>query len=230
VEHIDDEALALLALGEQASASDAEHLQGCALCSSRLAELAETVTIARSLGPDDQLVPPPSGVWAAIQEELKTPDAVIDLETERRSRRPRTWLLMAAAAVVGVIAGGAVTAGVINAGSSQDVVASARLAPIGDSGLSGIAQVANGADGALLTVDIPGLPASADGYYEVWMATPDAKTMVAVGTISPGHQASLTLPAGMSTADFPLVDVSLEHFDGNTGHSAQSVVRGQLQV
>ena len=230
MEHIDDETLALLAFGEQASASDADHLQRCLLCSSRLAELTDTVTIARSLGPDDRLVPPPSSVWSAIQDELTTPEAVVDLATERRARKPRTWLLVAAAAIVGVIAGGAVTAGVINAGQTQDVVASVELAAIGDSGLSGIARVENGSDGALLTVDVPGLPAQADGYYEVWMATPDAKTMVAVGTISPGHQASLALPTGMSVADFPLVDVSLEHFDGNTGHSAQSLVRGQLQV
>jgi anti-sigma-K factor RskA len=67
-----------------------------------------------------------------------------------------------------------------------------------------------------------------DGYYEVWMATPDASTMVAIGTLNPGEEAVLTLPAGMDTAAFPLVDVSVEHFDGDAGHSAVSVVRGQL--
>jgi len=32
----------------------------------------------------------------------------------------------------------------------------------------------------------------------------------------------------MDVAEFPLVDVSIEHFDGDAGHSADSVVRGLL--
>ncbi len=230
MEHVDDEVLALLALGEQVDTSDAQHLQSCTLCASRLAELTSTVAIARSIGPDDELIAPASSVWSAIQHELATGAPVIDLASERRSRTPRAWLLVAAAAMVGVIAGGVVTASVINAPQTQELVASTELAPIADSGLTGTARVENGPDGSVLTVDIPDLPAKADSYYEVWMATPDAKTMVAIGTVSPGRQATLTLPAGMSVADFPLVDVSLEHFDGNAGHSAQSLVRGQLQV
>ena len=77
---------------------------------------------------------------------------------------------------------------------------------------------------------VPELPAVEDGYYEVWMATADAGTMVAIGTLNPGEEAVLTLPAGMQTADFPLVDVSLEHYDGDPSHSAVSVVRGLLPV
>jgi anti-sigma-K factor RskA len=75
---------------------------------------------------------------------------------------------------------------------------------------------------------VPGLPAVDDGYYEVWMASSDAATMVAIGTLNPGEEAVLRLPAGMQMADFPLVDVSVAHFDGDAGHSAVSVVRGLL--
>ena len=34
--------------------------------------------------------------------------------------------------------------------------------------------------------------------------------------------------AWMDAADFPVVDVSVEHFDGDAGHSATSVARGTL--
>ena len=35
---------------------------------------------------------------------------------------------------------------------------------------------------------------------------------------------------GLDPAAFPVVDVSVEHFDGDAGHSAVSVVRGQLNA
>ena len=85
-----------------------------------------------------------------------------------------------------------------------------------------------GPDGPVLRVALTNLAPVEDGYYEVWMATADAGTMVAVGTLSPGQEARIALPSGMDVTAFPLVDVSVEHFDGDPGHSAQSVARGQL--
>ena len=87
-----------------------------------------------------------------------------------------------------------------------------------------------GPDGAVLTVAVPDLPGVDDGYYEVWMATADAGTMVAIGTLNPGQEGQYALPEGMDVVSFPVVDVSVEHFDGEAGHSATSVVRGQLQA
>jgi hypothetical protein len=52
--------------------------------------------------------------------------------------------------------------------------------------------------------------------------------MVAIGTLNPGETARFTLPAGMDASAFPVVDVSVEHFDGDAGHSATSVSRGVL--
>ena len=239
--HYDDDVLALIALGEPVDLADPEHLQTCAVCRGRLDELSSTVAIARSVSPDDQLQAPPDHVWAGIQHELSRPEialaedeyhtpAATNLDAVRRSKSSRAWLLVAAAAVVGLIAGGAVTARVINAPQTNDVVASGSLAPVGASTLSGTASVSRVANGAVLTVDIPGLPSLNDGYYEVWMATADAKNMVSVGTVSPGQAGTFNLPSGMNLAAFPLVDVSVEHFDGNPAHSSESVVRGLLQT
>ena len=144
----------------------------------------------------------------------------------REGRRPRTWLLAGAAAVIGLLAGaGLVTA--VNSTSSDVVVATAVLNPL-EGGEAGRATVARSGDGKVLTVEVPGLASPEDGYYEVWMATPDTKTMVALGTLNPGTAGTFALPAGMDPNAFPVVDVSLEHFDGDAGHSSTSIVRGQL--
>ncbi len=69
-----------------------------------------------------------------------------------------------------------------------------------------------------------------DGYYEVWMATADAGTMIALGTLAPGTEATFVLPGGLDPDTFPGVDGSHEHFDGDPEHSAESLVRGQLRA
>jgi hypothetical protein len=228
--HCDDEDLALLALGESVGADDEAHLSTCSRCRSRLDQWSAVVTSARSVTPSDHPVAPPSIVWAGITAELGTeaPDGVASLDQARERRRPRLWLVAASAAAVGLLAGAGLMT-VLNATSPSDqLVATATLDPIGDSGVTGTASVEKGSQGKALTVEVPGLTAAGDGYYEVWMATADTTTMVAIGTLSPGGPATFTLPAGLDPAQFPVVDVSLEHFDGEAGHSATSVVRGQL--
>ena len=76
-------------------------------------------------------------------------------------------------------------------------------------------------------VDVSGLP-STDGYFEVWLLAPDASSMIALGTLGPDERAVLPLPAGVSLADYPVVDISAEPYDGNPAHSTDSVVRGTL--
>lgn len=240
--HCDDDDLALVALGEDIDPQDRAHLTSCVRCRSRLDELTATVATVRSIEPDDGPVAPPPAVWAAIVGELglSEPDESVDaapdaepasLDAQRRRRsgsRSRVWLVAAAAAVAGVLVGVATTVGVVATRQTSDVVATAQLAPVDESGLSGTAKVVRDGDSKVLTVEVPGLPAQADAYYEVWMATPDTSTMVAIGTLNPGETGRFILPAGMDAAAFPVVDVSVEHFDGDAGHSAVSVSRGTL--
>jgi len=67
--HVDDDVLALLALGEQAG-TDAEraHVAGCALCTDEVTALADVVGLAR--GGDAALVPPSAQVWDRVAAEL----------------------------------------------------------------------------------------------------------------------------------------------------------------
>lgn len=240
--HCDDADLALIALGETAGPADQLHLAQCADCRRRLDELTAVVATGRSVSPADRLVAPPDSVWAGITEELSRQDpaapeelaapsdegaVVVPLDAARRRRGLNPgWL--AAAAVVGIVVGSVATVTLTGGSSSSQLVASASLEPVADSPYRGTAALEQQGGESVLRVSVPDLPAVEDGYYEVWMATADAATMVAVGTLSPGEDAVLTLPAGMQTADFPLVDVSVEHYDGDAGHSAVSVVRGLL--
>ncbi|WP_448630837.1 hypothetical protein [Cellulomonas soli] len=68
--HVDEETLALLALGENAG-SDAEraHVAGCEHCTHELDALRDVVGLARDAGPD-ALTPPPPAVWERVVAEL----------------------------------------------------------------------------------------------------------------------------------------------------------------
>jgi len=233
VSHPDDADLALLALGESVSGADDRHVAECSRCRSRVDQLAAVVSTARTITDADRPVAPPAAVWEGIVAETGTGEPegeaeVVSLDRERRRRRPALWWL-ASAAAVGVVIGSLVTTATTDFGTPMpDVLAAAELEPVQDSTYAGTATVERRGDDAVLRVSVPDLPAVDDGYYEVWMASADAATMVAVGTLNPGEEAVLRLPAGMQMADFPLVDVSVEHFDGDPAHSAVSVVRGLL--
>jgi hypothetical protein len=236
VSHCDDEDLSLLALGETVSAVDEAHLATCGMCQNRLDQLSAVVKSARTVTADDHPLPAPAGVWAGISGELGLGSSADDagsvtaIDQARQRRRPRVWLVAVAAAAVGIVVGGGAVAVIGSTTTSDQLVASTTLGPIDDSGFAGTASIEKGTGGASLTVDVPGLPAVADGYYEVWMATPDTATMVAIGTMRPGEPATFSLPPGLDPSTFPVVDVSVEHFDGQAGHSAISVVRGQLST
>ncbi len=235
--HCDEDTLALLALGEVVDSRDVEHARDCELCSARLAEYREVVRLGRSVTADDLPAAPPAEVWKAIASSVEA-DSIADDPASRSSvrsldsapsrRRRGGYALAAAAAVVGLVAGSVLTSSIINRPESVQVVASAALEPMGDSAVRGSAVVEQVGGGAQLKVTVPDLPAADDGYYEVWMATADTSTMVAIGNLNPGETAVYTLPVGMDLASFPVIDVSLEHFDGDPGHSVTSVVRGTL--
>ncbi|MGY4645543.1 anti-sigma factor [Cellulomonas sp. URHB0016] len=69
--HVDDDVLALLALGESTgSASDVAHVQECERCADELAALRDVVALARSGGASAPLVAPDPAVWHRVADEL----------------------------------------------------------------------------------------------------------------------------------------------------------------
>jgi len=221
VAHCEPQTLSLIALGEQPSADDALHLVTCDVCRRDWESMRATVVVARDLD-DDELLTPPDHVWAAIAEEI-SPDAGVVVPMRSR-RRVAPWIALAAA--VGVVLGGVVGASLMRS-APPEVVASVALEPLADYSTTGMAtvEVVDGTE--MLAVDVSGLPAT-DGYFEVWLLAPDASSMIALGTLGAGESTVLPLPPGVSLADYPVVDISAEPYDGDPAHSTDSVVRGTL--
>ena len=66
VQHCDDDALALVALGETPSPADAAHLSGCAQCRAEVESFGRTVAAGRGDRSPAAAVPPPAHVWDGI--------------------------------------------------------------------------------------------------------------------------------------------------------------------
>ena len=219
--HCEPQTLSLIALGEEPSAEDALHLVTCDTCRRDWESMRATVEVARDLD-DDELLTPPDHVWAAIAEEISADSGPI--VPMRSRRRVAPWIALAAA--VGVVLGGVVGASLMRS-TPPEIVASVALEPLADYSTTGTAtvEVVDGTE--MLAVDVSGLP-STDGYFEVWLLAPDASSMIALGTLGAGESTVLPLPAGVSLADYPVVDISAEPYDGDPAHSTDSVVRGTL--
>ncbi|WP_210505939.1 anti-sigma factor [Naasia sp. SYSU D00057] len=242
-----------------ASPEERAHVADCAACRAELANLRRTATVGRSaLGAGD-LLPAPARVWTRIAEELELQDATLPgvpaaaasatppeapvasvpaerpaadaAPRQRPTARPRrAWMLaLAAVAVVLLVIGGGVTVWQLLRPAPAAVLATAELDPFpGWSGAAGTAELEETRTGARqvqVTLEAPGTD---EGYREVWLITSDATELVSLGVLD-GTSGTFSVPAGIDTSRYDLVDVSEEPFDGDPTHSGDSIVRGQLQ-
>lgn len=253
MEHVDAEVLALLALGEPASDADRAHIDACERCSEEVAELATVVTVGRAVTPGDTLVAPAPRVWERVSTELAlgtgdagaagvatdgaamTPGAPASpaLASVTPLRRRRSGWLVAAAAAAGLVVGGFGVRALDGAGSTADpagdVVASAALDPLPGWDATGAAVVEESDDGArTLVLTLEGEPDD-DGFREVWLIDRDVTRLISLGVLE-GSEGRFTLPSGIDLADFAVVDVSEEPYDGDPAHSGSSIIRGVLDA
>lgn len=246
--HCDPDVLALRALGEGAgSAADDDHLAQCARCQSELDQLRAVVATSRSAG-DMSAAPmesPSPAVWDRVVAEVglgapapseprpavrgyhgRVPDA----------RRRRTAVLLGvAAAAVGVligVLGTLLVTGLAEEDADPAIEASATLAPLPDGppGGSGEARVIPGDDGRRLEVSVSGFEPEPERYYEVWLLDAAGERLYSLGALDRDLAGTFRVPADVDLAEFPVVDVSAEPYDGNPGHSSVSVSRGTLSV
>lgn len=257
--HIDDETLALCALGEDVlGPAEHVHLEDCTDCARTVKSLTRVVDGARDAEHPD-MVPPRPEVWTRIHTELGLTEAPAILspapapatEAEARAetsadqaegaqqappdelasrRRLRGWLPALVAACTALVLG--VAGGVLWERSAlqpeETTIASAVLDPLPDwAGVSGEAVLQESADGSRQVVVSVDGPAPEGTYREVWLLTPDASGLVSLGALE-GAEGRFAVPEGLDLADYPVVDVSEEHFDGDPAHSGDSVVRGEL--
>jgi hypothetical protein len=206
------------------------------------ADFGSLRTLARTITDDDRVrAAPPADLWDRIATEALDPSLesvgepspvaevggvapVIDLAGRSR-RRPRgTWLLAAAAAVAAVVVLG-VWAYV---GGQDEVVGTADLAALGEVG-SGRAELLDDHGTIRLHVELDEVDAGDDAYLELWMIqSTEPLRLVSLGPVR--GDGTYDLPPGLDPASFPVVDVSIEHFDGDASHSGESIVRGELQL
>ena len=201
--HCDSDTIALVALGEPCpDAGDEEHLRSCGQCRAAVDELAAIVSAARI--EQVSLVEPPADLWGRISE---------------------------AAAVIALL--GSFAAGrLLPQGDTGSPVATARLTRLPTSPPSdqatGSAVLRHGSDGYVVDVSTSGM-AAPQGFFEVWLMSPDDSGLVSLGTMSAGQSsASFPVPAGLPLSVYTNVDISDEPVDGNPGHSSVSVLRGQF--
>ncbi|WP_436790521.1 anti-sigma factor [Yinghuangia sp. YIM S10712] len=146
-------------------------------------------------------------------------------------RLRKSLALAASAAVIGATAG---VGGTLWANRDESlpptrIAAETRLAPLPAHQAAGAAFVdtAGGETGRRLVVRVSGL-APQSGFYEVWLLDRDAKNMIAIGLLPVSGEAAFDLPANLDLEGYPVVDVSLQQYNGSPEHSGDSVVRGIL--
>ena len=216
--HLDPETAALLALGEQStSASERAHVEACATCRHEVAELQETVTVARStLGEAAPSAPPPV---------LSLADA-----RARRSGRARRVVapLIGVAAAAALIVGAALTWNAASPRLSEQILASADLEALpqwtDSTGSAELTQTSTGE--RVLRVSLE-TGATGDGVREVWLLTEAVDGLISLGLLN-GTEGEFIVPDSVDLERFSIVDVSQEPLDGDPTHSGDSIVRGPL--
>ena len=138
---------------------------------------------------------------------------------------------MAGAAAALLVAAVVGTVLVFSGGSGGTVVARADLSSDGLAGapvgLRGAAEVFESGGGEAIRVDVGDLRPASGEYLELWLIKPDVSGMVSLGTVR--ADGAYELPRGLRLADYPIVDVSTEPYDGDPSHSGLSLLRGVLQ-
>lgn len=259
MQHLHDDALTFLALGETATDEEQSHLDQCPHCRADLASFSRVVNAARRAGtteaddggrpasnaperggPADAALPSPDpSVWAGIhraldlddevrEDPLATPAAAVPTVAAARRRRTGTWLAAAAAAVVVAAAGTWGALRTLDPAPEPEAVASAELVPLAASSGTGSAVVDQLPDGRRELV-VTSSSDVAQGYREVWLLAPDAKSMVSLGRME-GVEGRFELPSDLDLGKYPVVDISDEPYDGNPAHSGESLLRGQLEL
>ncbi len=180
---------------------------------------------------------PSPGTWDRIAAQLD-PEVVpqapssgphVDAPTQPTgsrgvSRRALWWI--AGGTVVGA---GLAVAGVQLAQAGR-VIAETPLRTLDTNLEEGRAKLRARGGQLELEIDLPTSVSAGDGYVEVWLIHRDLKDLVSVGIYTGRTEEAFPLPRDVLDRGFVIVDLSLEHFDGNAGHSGDSLLRGQLPL
>ncbi len=145
-------------------------------------------------------------------------------------KRWTRWAAPLAAAVVGIGIGAGAVVIAQNNSNNVTIEAVAPLNPVPDGplpptdGQLGKAELVAAPTGQEVRVNTADLPPATNSSYEVWLFGDDGK-MVSLGTLDDGN-GTFTVPQGINTREYRVVDISDEPPDGNPAHSGISLIRG----
>ncbi|MFT4988484.1 MAG: anti-sigma-K factor RskA [Acidimicrobiales bacterium] len=182
----------------------------------------------------DRIAPPPQ-VWNNILAELEIEVAPEEASTRSQTTHSKTegWFssarLLSIAAATLVMVG--VVVAIVNVSYDDSSLTEVAAASMTDEGL----QVATSAtadarlvcedDDCFVDVVLSALPDAGAGDLELWVINSDVSDMYSLGNVTASN-GRFALPPGVTSNDFPIVDISIEPDDGNETHSGQSVLRG----
>ena len=254
--HLSNDALAELSAAHSVATVPTEHRQHVDQCAQCQQALTDVDRVIAALGSPNLVEEPPPGLWDSIAADLgdELDTAITDstsAPTDRSNQtgaspqqlRPRPesrgapWWGVFTAAAVGALIGGVGIAAILNQDTSQDdppvadsVLGAATLEPVAAEDISGTADMVQRDDGSMeLTIEISNAPDPAEGYFEVWLRDEEASQLISLGTVT-RESTTLEVPAGVDLAEYNVVDVSHEHFDGDPGHSGVTLAAGLMET
>lgn len=168
-----------------------------------------------------------SATWVEPRAVLE--DAVVGAVelTRARRRRNRRLLRRTMAGAAAVAAAGALVFG-LSAHHETDAEFKGRLTASGSLGAAtGSTEIYASRSGFRVALDASGLPDLPAGrFYEAWLADSNG-TELPVGTFS-SSRSQITLWAGLSSADFSRMTVTVESDDNDQAPSTDVVLAGRL--
>ncbi|PKQ26783.1 MAG: hypothetical protein CVT64_03575 [Actinobacteria bacterium HGW-Actinobacteria-4] len=229
--HLDDDVLAMLALGDPVASHEREHAATCDECARQVAEISRTRAGLESLAQTGGLLAPPPAVWEAISSQVRRGDGADELAARReRTRRSTSPWMVGVAAAAGLVIGGVGVATLVNgAEAAREQVAVAPLTNLETEQDAGVARVELRADGSQVLVLETEYEPIDGAALEVWLIDENVEGMISLGFLTSGSE-TFVIPAGFDVTAYPIVDVSVEPFDGDPTHSGQSVTRGVLDA
>ncbi|HEX3204615.1 MAG TPA: anti-sigma factor, partial [Propionibacteriaceae bacterium] len=195
--HLSPDRLADSALGidDPLTTAEQNHLVSCAECRNELGELSRIADLGRQPEHVTAQLVPTDAIWQSIQAQLAT-QATAPATTEtsaeppsssptiaelpRRTRRLRSWFLVAAAAVFGLIIGAGITTVVVR--DRVEVTSSTSLEALPGQTGQGTAELLRDRGRPELRVQIDA-PPSPDRYREVWLINTDGQRMYPLGVL-----------------------------------------------
>ena len=240
--HLNPDRLAdhVLGIDDPLTAAEQNHLASCTECRDELAELSRIADLSRH--PEQLVQVPADAIWRSVQGQLASqaaaptstqaaaeppPPQPTVVELPRQTAIRRSWFLVAAAAVVGLIIGVGVTTVAVR--DRVEVTSSTALEALPGQTGQGTAELVSDRGRPELRVQIDA-PPTPDRYREVWLINTDGQRMYPLGVLPDDGIATYPLPPALAgqLQGFTIVDVSIEPYDGNPAHSRESQVRGVL--